>query len=45
MDPTPLQSIDIRTNDDLVNAVITARQALDECNADKAALRQWSEVK
>ena len=41
--PTDLPASDIRTNGDLLNALQAARAAVDACNADKAALRDWAE--
>lgn len=35
-------AIEIRTNEDLVNALQGARRALATCNGDKAALREWA---
>lgn len=33
---------DYRTNMDLVRRIIDLNHALEDCNADKAALRQWA---
>jgi hypothetical protein len=36
-------TIKIETNRDLANNMITLRDALNQCNADKAAIRRWLE--
>ena len=40
--PTDPPAPDIRTNGDLLDALTATRTALDACNADKAALRDWA---
>ncbi len=36
------QSIDIRTNGDLARSHRALREALERCNLDKEAIREWS---
>lgn len=35
--------IQVKTNRELANSLLTMADALDKCNLDKAAMRRWAE--
>lgn len=43
MQPTPAPVMSGSTNGALLDYALDARASLDQCNADKASMRQWTE--